>query len=79
MQKTDNKNFKESLNSLKGSSKKLFDCLLYILENEDLALGYLSHFETILEQSNKIYKIVIIILCLIILLLFSHFYYIYVK
>lgn len=42
--------YKQSIKELKGSSKELFNCLNYILQDEELALGYLGLFEKILEK-----------------------------
>lgn len=42
--------YKETIKKLNPLSKKLFDNLKYILNDEELALGYLGTFEYLIEK-----------------------------
>ena len=42
--------YKKTIKDLQGSSKELFDALNYILQDQELALGYLGVFEMIVKK-----------------------------
>ena len=50
MKKTTNKKYRESIASLNKREKAFFDYMCYILNDEELALGYVGGFEEIAEQ-----------------------------
>lgn len=53
--------YKKTIKDLQGSSKELFDALNYILQDQELALGYLGVFEMIVKKSEINAKIDVLV------------------
>lgn len=54
MVRTKNKLYKKSIRQLKGREREFYKILLYILNDEELALGYCGTFEDIAQKYNEI-------------------------